>query len=175
MIRIKELCFFVTVDHHIKAPVAWLPTGLVSWYSAEGLAVGLVASWVALIGGAGPRLRTAWHGSQDPWSCHWSGGDFSFNVPDVSDLPLLRERMRQGQFCLDIGRDLGFACVPGRSVAAPRLLSCSVQIECVGGRVEDCGHERELTGEVVVLHRGQEVVEASGLQDLALQPFPFKR
>jgi flavin reductase (DIM6/NTAB) family NADH-FMN oxidoreductase RutF len=159
------------IDYQIKAPVSWLPAGLISWYAPEGNAVALVTSWVALIGGDEPRIRMAWHGRDDPVSRLWPGGDFVFNVPSASGLKTIRDLMRQGKLCLDVGADLQQTCMRGTSTAAPCLTGSTVQLECVGGTLSDSGYDMELKGEVVLLHRAGVTVRACQINDLcAIQP-----
>jgi hypothetical protein len=155
----------------IKAPVAWLPAGLISWYGSGGLSVTLVTAWVALVGGTSPRLRTAWHGRHEPLSRFWTGGDFVLNVPHERDLSRIREVMSQGKLCLDAELDLGYVCASGVAVVAPRLLNCAVQIECVGGRLINASFETDLCGDVVRMHRGDVVINPADIPDLcAIHP-----
>ena len=149
-----------------KAPVAWLPAGLISWYGTGGSPVTLVTSWVALVGGDRPRLRTAWHGRHELLSRFWAGGDFVLNVPFEGGLVAIREVMSQGKLCFNAELDLGYACVPGTAAVAPRLLDCAVQIECVGGRLIDAGFEADLCGDVARVHRGTVVIDSVDIPDL---------
>ena len=155
----------------IKAPVAWLPAGLISWYAPDGLPVTLVTSWVALVGGDHPRIRTAWHGRQDSVSRFWGGGDFVLNVPNKNDLGKIQEVMYRGRLCLNSEVDLGYSCISGISAAAPRLLECDVQIECVAGQLVDGGYESELGGDVMRMHRDEVVINPLDIPDLcAINP-----
>lgn len=159
------------IDYQIKAPVSWLPAGLISWYEADNVAVALVTSWVALIGGDEPRIRMAWHGRDDPVSRLWTGGDFVFNVPTESVLKTIRDLMSQGKLCLDVAVDLQQTCISGASAAAPCLTGCSVQLECVGGTLSDSDYDTELKGEVVLFHRGGLTIQAGQVNDLcAIRP-----
>lgn len=161
----------IATDYEIKAPVAWFPAGLISWYAPGTVPMALVTSWVALIGGDKPRIRTAWHGRYDRLSRLWPGGDFVFNVPSESGLQTIRDLMRQGKLCLDVGADLQQACLEGSTAAAPRLTACPVQLECVGGALSDTGYDNELQGEVLLLHRGGQSIAMDGGTDLcAIQP-----
>ena len=161
---------------HGKSPVAWLPAGLISWYAPGGLSVALVTSWVALIGGHRPRIRTAWHGRHDALSRFWAGGDFVLNVPHVKCLGKIREVMAEVKFCLNAETDLGLECVSGLAALAPRLLDCAVQIECVAGKLIDASFGTELGGDALRLHRGRVVVDLSEVQDICarqpLSPIP---
>ncbi|MGK2907614.1 MAG: hypothetical protein ACSLFH_14910 [Desulfuromonadales bacterium] len=160
-----------------KTPVAWLPAGLISWYGAGGLPLTLVTSWVALIGGESPRIRTAWHGRHDSLSRCWAGGDFILNVPYEGDVARIREVMSQGRLCFDPEADLDYACAPGVVAVAPRLLGCAVQIECVGGRQVDACFEVDLCGDVVRVHREMTVIDPLDIPDLCaiypLSPLGF--
>lgn len=154
-----------------KAPMAWLPAGLISWYAPGGASVALVTSWIALVGGDRPRLRTAWHGRHDALSRFWNGGDFILNVPHQACLDKVRQVMAKGKWCLNAETDLGLACVSGVAALAPRLLECAVQIECVAGKLVDDGFEAELGGDVVRVHRGRVVIDPAEIPDLcAIQP-----
>jgi hypothetical protein len=148
-----------------------LPAGLICWYAPHDVAVALVTSWVALIGGEKPLIRMAWHGRDDPVSRSWAGGDFVFNVPSASGLETIRDLMRQGKLCLDVGADLQQTCMRGASAAAPCLTGSTVQLECVGGTLTDSGYDTELKGEVVLLHRDGMTVRAGQVSDLCtIQP-----
>lgn len=152
------------------SPAARLPAGLISWYSTDGSPVALMTTWVALVGGDKPTIRSAWHGRHDPLSHSWSGGDFVLNVPYESDLNKIRKVLGQGEFCLNT-LDLGYAFVTGVVAVAPRLLDCAVQIECVGGRLVDSDFDVELCGCVVRLHRNQVVIDPAEIPELcAIQP-----
>jgi len=167
----------IETDYEIKAPVSWLPAGLISWYEPGAVPVAMVTSWVALIGGDKPRIRTAWHGRYNRFSRLWTGGDFVFNVPTESGLKTIRDLMKQGKLCLDVGADLHQACVEGTSVAAPRLTVCPVQLECVGGTLSDSGYDNELKGDVLMLHKGGQSIAVNEITDLcAIQPLtPLSR
>jgi len=161
----------VETDYEIKAPVTWLPAGLISWYAPDDIAVAMVTSWVALIGGDVPRIKTTWYGRYHPRSRLWPGGDFVFNVPSESGLKTIRDLIRQGQLCLDADVDLRQTCVRGISAVAPRLTDCAVQLECVGGTLSDSGYDTELNGEVVYLHRGAVTLATAEVKDLcAIHP-----
>lgn len=163
-------------DHtdEILAPVAWLPAGLISWYAPGGHPVALVTSWVALLGGKHPRVRTSWHGKQDPHSRFWSGGDFVYNVPHESCLDKIRQVMKYGRLCLKAEDDLGYSCTSGIAAVAPRLVECRVQLECINGQLVDSAVDRELCGDIVRLHRDQTIVDPSKIPDLcAINPLSW--
>ncbi len=154
-----------------KAPVPWLPAGLISWYAPGGAPLALVTSWIALIGGCRPRIKTAWHGCRVPMSSNWTGGDFVVNIPYEDCLEKIRAIMTQGRLCLHSEADLGLACLVGVAATAPRLLECAVQIECVGGRLVDSDFETELSGEIIRLHRGDQVIDPADVPELcAIHP-----
>ncbi len=150
----------------VKTPVSWLPAGLISWYDPGGLPVVLVTSWVALVGGEHPRIRTAWHGCYDPLSCFWTGGDFVLNVPHEVGMEKVRNVMLRGKICPDAEKDLNYSCVSGLVSVAPLLLDCAVQIECVDGRLVDSGPVTELCGDVVRMHRDQVTFDPADIPDL---------
>ena len=161
----------VETEYEIKPAVPWSPAGLISWYAPDHTPVALVTSWVALIGGDGPRIRMAWHGQYSALSRLWKGGDFVFNVPSESGLHAIRGLMEQGKLCLDARVDLQQVCLRGVSATAPRLTDCAVQIECVGGSLLDSGYDTVLRGEVVHLHKGLVSMAAVEIKDLcAIQP-----
>lgn len=142
-----------------KTQAAWLPAGLISWYAAGGEPVALVTSWLALVGGPRPRLRTAWHGRQALMAEAWEKGDFVLNVPYASRLDKIRHVMRQGKLCLQAEAGLGFATAAGSAVLAPRLLGCAMLIECSAGKLVDAGYATELCGDVVLVQRGEIVLD----------------
>ncbi len=155
----------------IKAPIAWLPAGLISWYAPGGVPLALVTSWIALIGGRRPRIRTVWHGRHDPLSGIWMGGDFVVNIPYESCLAKVREVLCQGKICLNSEAELGLTFAMGVAAVAPRLLECEVQIECISGKLVDAGFDTELSGDVVRVHRGSAVIDPADIPDLcAMQP-----
>lgn len=161
----------VETSFDIKGPLAWLPAGLISWYAPEGTPVALVTSWLALIGGKGPRIRTAWHGRQDPLSRFWPGGDFVLNVPSQAGLQDVQRAMERGCLCLTAHDEFPLKSASGIAAVAPRLLDCVIQIECIGGQLVDAGSDVELCGEVVRIHRDRIVINPADLPDLcAINP-----
>ena len=155
----------------IKGPLAWLPAGLISWYAPGGSPVALVTSWLALIGGKGPRIRTAWHGRQDPLSRFWPGGDFVLNVPSLAGLQYVQRVMERGYICLTAKDEFPLNSASGIAAEAPRLLDCVIQIECVGGKLVDVGSDVELCGEVVRVHRDSTVINPADIAGLcAINP-----
>lgn len=157
--------------YKIKAPIAWMPAGLISWYAPDGVPLALVTAWVAVVGGDKPSIRTAWHGRNDPLSRFWAGGDFVLNVPFERDMLKIREAMSQGKLCLNPQEVLAYTCVSGVTAGAPRLLDCAVQIECLGGRLVDSAFDTELCGSVACVCRENVVIDPSDIPDLcAIQP-----
>lgn len=153
------------------APVAWQPAGLISWYAPGGVPLALVTPWVALLGGARPRIRTAWYGSRDPFSRFWMGGDFVLNVPREAELACIRQIMREGRLCVNAQSDLGCACASGVAAVAPRLIDCAVQIECVAGKLIETGFDVDLCGDVARVHRSGAVIDPAGIPDIcAIRP-----
>lgn len=164
---------FVTnqINHDYITPMSWFPAGLITWYSPSGTPLALVTPWIALIGGDQPRIRTAWHGRQNPLSRFWNGGDFAFNVPSAVCLRELRHLMKKGALCLSIESDLGQSSVCGLSSVSPLLTKCAIQLECTSGQLLDSDYDTELTGDVLRLHRGQKVINLAEVPDLcAIQP-----
>lgn len=158
-------------DHSYITPLSWLPAGLITWYAPSGAPLALVTSWIALIGGDRPRIRTAWHGRQNPLSRFWHGGDFAFNVPSAICLRELRHFTQKGAFCLNIESDLGQSSVCGLTSVSPLLTKCAIQLECTSGQLLDSDYDTELTGDVLRLHRGQKVINVAEVPDLcAIQP-----
>ena len=154
----------------IKAPVPWMPAGLISWYAPDGSALIMMTAWVALIGGKNPRIRAAWHGRHDVLHGFRATDDFVFNVPYERDLDEIRHVVYQGKFCFS-AQELDYACVSGIAAVAPRLLDCAVQIECVAGRLVKTDFDAELCGNVVRIHRGNVMIDAADIPDLcAIQP-----
>ena len=158
-------------NSQIKAPLSWRPAGLISWYTPGGVPVALVTSWVAIVCGTRPRIKTAWHGRDSALSRFWTGGDFVFNVPSARCLEEIYGLMKRGKLCLNAETDLAQSCVSGQSSLAPILMNCAIQLECTGGLLQDSAHDMELTGTVVAMHRGQGVVHVEEIPDLcALHP-----
>lgn len=154
-----------------KAPVSWLPAGLISWFAPDGSPVALVTSWMALIGGNDPRIRTAWHGRQDALSRFWAGGDFVLNVPDETALVRIHERMRQGELCFHADKLFSSSIVTGLSATAPRLTGCLVQIECRNGVLLNDGFEPELSGVVMKVHRNGTALSPDDVPEIcAIRP-----
>jgi flavin reductase (DIM6/NTAB) family NADH-FMN oxidoreductase RutF len=155
----------------ILAPVILSPTGLVSWYASDGTPVAQFASWVAIVSGRQPLLKSSLHNNQAPMFNFMPGSDFVYNIPMASLMDKIREVACPGQYRFRVDDELGCTCVPGIAVMAPCLKECSVQIECVNGRLLDSTGEMELSGEVVLLHRGHEIIDPSALPDLfAIEP-----
>ncbi len=124
-----------------------------------------------MVGGEIPRLRAAWPGRRDPRSLFWSGGDLVLNIPTGRDLQLVHALVDTGRLCFDIEQDLGLPVLAAVAVEAPRLESCPVQLECRRGQVDTSPVEPEVSAEILLLHRGGEIVDmAADLNLAALQP-----
>lgn len=159
------------LPYDIKVPLAWLPAGLISWYAPGGEPLVLVTSWIALLGGDQPRLRTAWHGRCDSDSSFRTGGDFVLNIPHASGLEAIRRIMGEGKLCLNAEKDMAYSCSSGIAAVAPRLLECAVQIECVGGCLAETDFDAELSGNVARVHREGVNLDPVDIPDLcAIQP-----
>lgn len=171
MYSCQSFCDMGFESKEIRAPVAWLPAGLISWYAPDGSPVALVTSWLALIGGQSPRVRTAWHGGRDSLSRFWPGGDFVLNVPSRKGLAEIQSELASGRLCLTSTSGFNMESRSGIAAVAPRLLQCVVQVECLRGQLVDVGKETELCGDVVRVHRHETVVGPDDIPDLcAIQP-----
>lgn len=134
-------------------PIAGSPAGLVSWYAPIG-PVAMLISWLAVINGHPPELRAGCSGRL-PGDEHFPvGTDFAVNVPSDTRIAGLREFL-QG---VPIGHPVPIAArlelFPARSIHAPLLAGCALQIECAHGRILQGNWEPELAGDVLLLHRG---------------------
>lgn len=154
------------LDLTSHVPVAWLPAGLISWYSQEGTPLALATSWLAIVCGKAPTVLAAWPGRQDAVAGSWRGGDFILNVLTDDCLEKVRQVVRHGHFCIAVTDVFGGNCPTGLAVKAPRLPGCPVQVECRGGIVSDEGFEPELSGEVALLHRGGELFGADAVSKM---------
>lgn len=156
----------VVSSFRIKAPLAWLPAGLISWYDADCNPMVLVTPWIALVGAPLPRLRTAWYGHYDSDTRFCPGSDFVLNMPHDRDLETIRSIVNQGKFCLHAEQELGYSCLSGGAAAAPRLLGCVVQIECLAGQLLETNFDTELCGDVVSMYRDGVNLELLEIPDL---------
>ena len=134
-------------------PVNGLPVSLVTWYVPTG-PVAVLASWLAVINGRPPEVRAGCSGRL-PGGEHFPvGADFAVNVPSPGQIAGLRELM-QG---VPVGQQLPIAArlelYPARSIHAPLLAGCALQIECAHGRILQGNWAPELAGDILLLHRG---------------------
>ena len=155
-----------------RKAVEGLPAGLISWFTPEGRAVAMVTYWLAMVGGAEPRVRASWPVRRDTCSSFWTGGDFVLNIPEGESLPMISRFTGQGIFCLDIERDLGVTPTDGDLVQAPRIPTCPVQIECKSGSIDQDFFEPQVFGSAVLMHRGGTSLPVdTGLDICELAPF----
>ena len=156
---------------NIRVPLEWLPAGLITWYEPEHQPVALATSWMSLICGGHPRVRAGWPGLLDAVAHAWPGGDFILNIPDEHCLPLIKHFIASGTYCLNVLTDLGQDVAPGFHVDAPRLLGCTVQLECRNGEMLFDGFGPEVVGDVVLLHRMGQLFDPLQVDNLcALNP-----
>jgi flavin reductase (DIM6/NTAB) family NADH-FMN oxidoreductase RutF len=160
----------------IAAGEGWLPIdvtsiGVVTWYTPSGPAAAVPVAWLAVVSGLPPELRAGCAGRLLGEEDFPTGTDFAVNIPAALQFPALRELLP--------GLDSGVrsACldprglVPARTVHAPLLPGCTLQIECAHGRLHAADWEPELAGDILLLHRGGVFVDPADHADLcALWP-----
>ena len=151
-------------------PINGSPVALVTWYAPLG-PVALLTPWVAVISDQPPALRAG-------CSVHLAAGtvppdalDFAVNIPTEPPVPALQALLARAVPCVPLLIDDATSVTPARSVHAPLLAGCALQIECACGRVTASGWDAELAGEIVLLHRGGLLVAPATYPDFcALQP-----
>jgi flavin reductase (DIM6/NTAB) family NADH-FMN oxidoreductase RutF len=154
----------------------WLPIevtsiGVVTWYTPSGPAAAVLAAWLAVVSGRPPELRAGCSGRLLGVEDFPTGTDFAVNIPANPQCPALRELMPglcsgERAACLD-PRGLVLA----RSVHAPLLAGCTLQIECAHGRLLAADSEPELAGDILLLHRGGVFLDPADHADIcALWP-----
>lgn len=152
-------------------PIDSPPVGLVSWFGADGRVVVSVSSWLAVVNGSPPELR-AGGGSLLVEGNFPVGADFVVTLLEESQLPLFTKLVRHAERC---GEPVTVAddplLVPALKVRAPLLAGAALHLECVGGRIASGGWERELVGQVRLLHRCEQQLCPDQHPDFnALQP-----
>ena len=151
-------------------PIGGVPVGLITWFGADG-PVAVLTSWLAVINGSPPELRAGCSGLSGTRASLPLDLDFAVNVPDTGQLAGLHQMM-QGAACgfpVPIGTLSGLH--PARSVHAPLLTGCALQIECAQGRLASGEWEPELAGDIVLLHRGGLFIDPADHHDFcALRP-----
>lgn len=150
-------------------PVSGSPVGLVTWYAPAG-PVAVLASWLAVVDGVPPELRAGCSGRIPAGSDLTADGAFAVNIPAAPGSPELAALVaRAASAPVVIGTEAEL--VPARSVSAPLLKGCALQIECSRGRIVPGEWEPELAGDIVLLHRGGLILDPAGYPDFcALRP-----
>ncbi len=142
-------------------PTAGPPVGLITWYSSSGPMVAAIPSWLAVVDGQPPELHAGCGGMQfgrDPFQ---DGADFVVNLPPREECSLLNGTTPEQPFVL-LGRP---RLLPARSVRAPLLDGCALQIECTRGRMQPGVWEPALAGDIVLMHRGGWLFPAADFPD----------
>jgi flavin reductase (DIM6/NTAB) family NADH-FMN oxidoreductase RutF len=135
-------------------PIDVTPVGVVTWHTPSGPAAAVLAAWLAVVSGSPAELRAGCSGRLLGEEEFPTGTDFAVNIPADLQFPALLELMPglcsgERVACLD-PRGL----VPARTVHAPLLAGCTLQIECAHGRLHTADWEPELAGDILLLHRG---------------------
>jgi len=150
-------------------PIDGLPVGLATWF-APGGPVAMFTSWLAVVNGCPPELRAGCPGRTAGDEHFPAGADFVINVPANAQIQKLRELLQEGV----PGRPVPIAAgllQPARSVQAPLLTGCVLQIECAHGRLPGGEWEPELAGDILLLHRGGHFLKPADHPDFcALRP-----
>lgn len=151
-------------------PIEGLPVGLVTWYTSGGAVATVLASWLAVVNGCPPVLLAGCPTSGAGGEGLPAGCDFAVNVPGETGCPCLHELLQAaGDGPVMISDRLPLA--PARSVRAPLLAGCALQIECAHGRSLPGDWEPEFAGDIVLLHRGGLFVDPADHADFcALGP-----
>ncbi|NJC87803.1 MAG: hypothetical protein FIB02_04615 [Desulfuromonas sp.] len=134
-------------------PINGSPVGLVTWYAPDG-PVAMLASWLAVINGQPPELRGGCSGRMPGCNELPENFDFAVNIPMHPVLPALSELIAKAAASPCVAIDPAANFSPGRSVHAPLLTGCALQIECVHGAIAPGGWTTEFFGEIMLLHRG---------------------
>ena len=152
-------------------PIDVTPVGVITWYAPSGPAAAVLAAWLAVVNGIPPELRAGCSGRLPGEEAFPAGTDFAVNVPADLQFPALRKLMhglRAGEWAARLDpRGL----VPARTVHAPLLAGCTLQLECAHGRFLNADWEPELAGDILLLHRGGVFLDPADHADLcALWP-----
>lgn len=151
-------------------PINGSPVGLVTWYAPDG-PVAMLASWLAVINGQPPELRGGCPGQVPGRNQLPARFDFAVNIPTTPMLPALNELIAKAAAYSPVVIDDAANFSPGRSVRAPLLTGCTLQIECIHGTVAPDGWTTEFAGEIMLLHRGGIFLDPAGHTDFcALRP-----
>jgi len=131
----------------------------------------MLTSWLALVSGVPPEMRAGCSGRILGPELFPAGMDFAVNVPADLHFPPLLELMhglRAGDAPALVDPS---GLMPARTVHAPLLTGCNLQIECAQGRWLSAAWEPELCGEILLLHRGGLFLDPAGHDDFcALWP-----
>jgi hypothetical protein len=152
-------------------PVDLAPVGVVTWYTPSGPAAAVLAAWLAVVNGVPPELRAGCSGLLQGEEEFPTGTDFVVNVTDDLQFPALRELMHDLRAGERAARLDPRGLDPGRTVHAPLLAGCLLQIECAHGRFRPADWEPELAGDILLLHRGGVLLDPADHNDIcALWP-----
>lgn len=150
-------------------PVGIAPVGLVTWY-APGGPVAVLASWLAVVNGRPPQLRAGCSGRVADRQDLVEGSAFAVNIPATPGGGVLDELIARAASA-PVAIDASTAFSPARSVSAPLLAGCALQIECAHGRIIAGEWEPEIIGDIVLLHRGGRLLDPADYPDFcALRP-----
>lgn len=151
-------------------PINGAPIGLVAWYAPDGPVV-MPASWLAVVDGPSPELRAGCSGRVPGRQAFPVEADFSVNIPTDPREPGMDRLFARASAVAPVPIDDPGCVLPARTVNAPLLAGCAVQIECVHGRLAAGGWDAEMIGEIVLLHRGGLFLSPATHPDFcALQP-----
>lgn len=152
-------------------PIDLTPVGVVTWYTPSGPAAAVLAAWLAVVNGPPPALRAGCSGRLPGEEDFPAGTDFAVNVPADLQFPALRQLLRGYRAGGRAKRLDPRKFVPARTVHAPLLAGCMLQIECARGRLLSADREPELAGDILLLHRGGVFLDPADHSDLcALWP-----
>lgn len=146
-------------------PINNPPVGLITWYAPTGAAMALVTSWLGVVSGLPPELRAGCCGRPPERELFAPGADFAVNIPLRMDAPLLRDLLPAGTAGCALTLLAGAQFAPARSVHAPLLAGCVLQIECSGGRILPRDWEPELAGDIRLLHRDRQILDPAAYPD----------
>lgn len=153
-------------------PVDVAPLALLTWFAPGGPAVASLASWLAVIGDARPRMRAGCGSCGLRAGQFPDGADFVVNVPGdqhSAALHVLISKLRSGETLL-IDQLAGTR--PARKVHAPLLAGCELHLECAHGCLSPGDWDTELDGDLLLLHRAGTTIAAPVANDICtLWPF----
>lgn len=151
-------------------PINGSPIGLVTWYASNGPVV-MLASWLAVIDGQPPELRAGYSARVPGGNDFPADADFIINIPADQGQPALDRLIAKAAAASPVAIDDSMPLARARSVQAPLLTECVLQIECVHGRLVPGRWDAGLSGEIVLLHRGGHFLSPASHADFcALQP-----